>query len=47
MNWGHAVLHRNVSAKALRDDLPEIERQAFRFASAFLMPQTTYVPEVP
>ena len=44
---GHAVLHRNVSAKALRDDLPEIERQAFRFASAFLMPQTTYVPEVP
>lgn len=44
---GHAVLHRNVSAKALRDDLAEIERQAFRFASAFLMPQTTYVPEVP
>ena len=44
---GHAVLHRNVSAKALRDDLPEIERQAFRFASAFLMPQTTYVLEVP
>lgn len=44
---GHAVLHRNVSAKALRDDLPEIECQAFRFASAFLMPQTTYVPEVP
>jgi Zn-dependent peptidase ImmA (M78 family)/DNA-binding transcriptional regulator YdaS (Cro superfamily) len=44
---GHAVLHRNVSAKALRDDLPEIERQAFRFASAFLMPLTTYVPEVP
>jgi len=44
---GHAVLHRNVSATALRDDLPEIERQAFRFASAVLMPQTTYVPEVP
>lgn len=44
---GHAVLHRNVSAEALRDDLKEIERQAFRFASAFLLPQTTYVPEVP
>lgn len=44
---GHAVLHRGVSADALRDDLKEIERQAFRFASAFLMPQTTYIPEVP
>jgi|TARA_R110002126_G_scaffold248949_1_gene391733 Zn-dependent peptidase ImmA (M78 family)/transcriptional regulator with XRE-family HTH domain len=44
---GHAVLHKGVSAGSLRDDLKEIERQAFRFASAFLMPQTTYVPEVP
>lgn len=44
---GHAILHRGVSADALRDDLKEIERQAFRFASAFLMPQTAYVPEVP
>lgn len=44
---GHAVLHRNVSANDLNNDLKEIERQAFRFASAFLMPQRTYVPEVP
>lgn len=44
---GHAVLHKGVPSEQLRADLKEIERQAFRFASAFLMPETTYVPEVP
>lgn len=44
---GHAVLHKNVSAADLKHDLKEIERQAFRFASAFLMPEASYVPEVP
>lgn len=44
---GHAVLHKNVTASQLKSDLKEIERQAFRFASAFLMPETTYVHEVP
>lgn len=44
---GHAIMHKGVSAQALSDDIKEIERQAFRFASAFLMPETTYVLEVP
>lgn len=44
---GHAVLHRNVEEYDLGKDLKEIERQAFRFASALLMPETTYVREVP
>lgn len=44
---GHAVLHRMVSEVDLKRDLKEIERQAFRFASAFLMPESAYVPEVP
>ncbi|MEM9670796.1 MAG: XRE family transcriptional regulator [Pseudomonadota bacterium] len=44
---GHAVLHKMVSADDLKRDLKEIERQAFRFASAFLMPEASYVPEVP
>jgi Zn-dependent peptidase ImmA (M78 family)/DNA-binding XRE family transcriptional regulator len=39
---GHAVLHRNVSKEELKRDIKEIERQAFRFASAFLLPATTY-----
>lgn len=43
---GHAVLHRNVTDEELRKNLKEIERQAFRFASAFLMPVTTYPYEV-
>lgn len=43
---GHAVLHRGVTDAELKGDLKEIERQAFRFASAFLMPATTYVYEV-
>jgi len=44
---GHAVLHGRVSKTDLKSDLKEIERQAFRFASAFLLPESTYVPEVP
>lgn len=43
---GHAILHKGVSHEELKSDLKEIERQAFRFASAFLMPETTYVHEV-
>ncbi|MGO7135687.1 XRE family transcriptional regulator [Rhizobium leguminosarum] len=43
---GHAILHRNVTEDELKKDLKEIERQAFRFASAFLMPATTYSYEV-
>ena len=34
----HAVLHRAVTPDELRDDFALIERQAFRLASAFLMP---------
>jgi Zn-dependent peptidase ImmA (M78 family) len=42
----HAVLHRNVSDDELRTNLKEIERQAFRLASAFLLPSDTYPIEV-
>lgn len=42
----HAVLHRNVSEKEFKDNLKEIEAQAFRLASSFLMPSTTYPHEV-
>lgn len=42
----HAVLHRDVTDDELRQELPEIEKQAFRLASAFLMPSTTYPLEV-
>lgn len=43
---GHAVLHGNVTEAELKKDLKEIEAQAFRFASAFLLPSTTYPYEV-
>ncbi len=43
---GHAVLHSKVTEAELKRDLKEIEAQAFRFASAFLMPSTTYPYEV-
>lgn len=43
---GHAILHRKVSDTEFKKDLREIETQAFRFASAFLMPSTTYPYEV-
>ena len=42
----HAVLHRSISEVDLKKDLKEIERQAFRLASAFLLPSTTYPLEV-
>ena len=43
---GHALLHGNVTEGELKKDLKEIEKQAFRFAGAFLMPSTTYPYEV-
>ncbi|MCB0827013.1 MAG: ImmA/IrrE family metallo-endopeptidase, partial [Armatimonadetes bacterium] len=43
---GHAILHGNVTETELKKNLKEIESQAFRFASAFLMPSTTYPYEV-
>ncbi|MDW9488220.1 ImmA/IrrE family metallo-endopeptidase [Sinorhizobium meliloti] len=43
---GHAILHHSVTEDELKKDLKEIERQAFRFASAFLLPATTYAYEV-
>ena len=42
----HAVLHRDVSEDELKKDLKAIESQAFRLASAFLLPSTTYPHEV-
>lgn len=43
---GHAILHSAVSDSELKKDLKHIETQAFRFASAFLMPSTTYPYQV-
>ena len=42
----HAILHKNVSQEELRKDLKQIETQAFRLASAFLLPSTTYPYDV-
>jgi Zn-dependent peptidase ImmA (M78 family)/transcriptional regulator with XRE-family HTH domain len=42
----HAVLHKNVTKDELKKDLKAIEAQAFRLASAFLLPSTTYPHEV-
>jgi len=42
----HVVLHKGVSDEELKKNLKEIETQAFRLASAFLMPSTTYPYEV-
>lgn len=42
----HAVLHRDVPEEEFRDNLRMIEQQAFRLASALLMPSTTYPHEV-
>jgi Zn-dependent peptidase ImmA (M78 family)/DNA-binding XRE family transcriptional regulator len=42
----HAILHRTVTKDELKDDLRLIEKQAFRLASAFLLPSTTYPHEV-
>jgi Zn-dependent peptidase ImmA (M78 family)/DNA-binding XRE family transcriptional regulator len=43
---GHAVLHRGVTKEELKTNLPLIEEQAFRFASSFLLPSSTYPYEV-
>lgn len=42
----HAVLHRNVPEEELKKNLPFIEDQAFRLASAFLLPAEAYAAEV-
>ncbi|WP_107495290.1 XRE family transcriptional regulator [Thalassobius sp. I31.1] len=44
---GHAILHKNVTKSELETDLKVIEKQAFCFASAFLLPETSYVRELP
>ncbi len=45
---GHLVLHRNIEAKALNNSahFNEIERQAFDFAGALLMPAESFPNEV-
>lgn len=45
---GHLVLHRHLSPKALNSaaDFKELERQAFYFAGAFLMPAESFAAEV-
>ncbi|MCW4116370.1 XRE family transcriptional regulator [Aurantimonas sp. MSK8Z-1] len=42
----HAVLHHQVPEEEFQDSLRTIELQAFRLASALLMPSTTYPYEV-
>jgi Zn-dependent peptidase ImmA (M78 family)/transcriptional regulator with XRE-family HTH domain len=42
----HAVLHKNVTEEEFKRDLKPIETQAFRLASALLLPSTTYPQEV-
>jgi Zn-dependent peptidase ImmA (M78 family)/transcriptional regulator with XRE-family HTH domain len=42
----HAVLHHSVSDEEFKINLRVIEQQAFRLASALLMPSTTYPKEV-
>jgi Zn-dependent peptidase ImmA (M78 family)/transcriptional regulator with XRE-family HTH domain len=45
---GHLVLHRNLREKTLNDAaaFKEIERQAFQFAGAFLLPAETFAAEI-
>lgn len=38
----HGILHRDVPEDEFKKNLPLIEQQAFRLASAFLLPSTTY-----
>ncbi|KZE35970.1 DNA-binding protein [Chelatococcus daeguensis] len=38
----HAVLHRGVAKEELKSNFEVVERQAFRLASAFLMPSETF-----
>lgn len=42
----HVILHRDVAPAELKDNLKFIEAQAFRLASAFLLPSTTYPYDV-
>ncbi len=42
----HAILHKDVSADELKKNLKSIEKQAFRLASAFLLPSTSYPSEI-
>lgn len=42
----HGILHKNVTPEEFEKDLKTIESQAFRLASAFLMPSNTYPIEV-
>lgn len=42
----HAILHQAVPEEEFQANLRMIEQQAFRLASAFLMPSTTYPHEV-
>lgn len=42
----HAILHRRVSDDEFRESFQLIEEQAFRLASAFLLPHTSYPNEV-
>ena len=45
---GHLVLHKNINPSALnkKENFKEIERQAFYFAAAFLMPPEGFIPEI-
>jgi Zn-dependent peptidase ImmA (M78 family) len=45
---GHLVLHRHLREKALSDaaSFKEIERQAFHFAGAFLLPAESFAAEI-
>ena len=40
---GHLILHNNVDERTFADNLKEFERQADQFASAFLLPRTTFL----
>ncbi|WP_325347019.1 ImmA/IrrE family metallo-endopeptidase [Xylophilus sp.] len=42
----HAILHKNVSESEFEENRRIIEQQAFRLASAILLPSTTYPHEV-
>lgn len=45
---GHLILHRHVVHEEIsnQEDFKEIERQAHRFAGAFLLPARTFTPEL-
>ncbi|QIB32680.1 helix-turn-helix domain-containing protein [Ancylobacter pratisalsi] len=42
----HAILHRHLTQEQFEQDFDRIESQAFRLASAFLMPATSFAVEV-